>query len=247
MSDQDIFDKDDEQNKDEDLITNKDDIKTDDKTDNDQLLAKIVNEDGTPKYKSISEALAAAEHAQKHIKTLESDNSALKEKGSASDKLDELLDAVKQSQVSGKDKDDVSAISTDDVLGIVKNYLKDNKAAETKTDNINAVVKVFKDRFGKDASDKLYEKADDLGLSRTEINGMIANNPNAALKVLGVEGKVVDKADMVTTPSGIDAAQFRGTPETKPDSVMNTGSSKDLLDAWNASKARTNKRLGIEA
>ena len=243
MSDKDIFD---ENNKDDEPVITNDEPITPDEPTADQLLAKIVNEDGTPKYNSIAEALVASEHAQKHIKTLEADNSALKDKGNASDKLDELLEAVKnQSKGSGKDEGDVSAMNPKDVLGIVKEYLDDTKASETRTNNINMVAKAFKDRFGKDASEKLYGKADDLGFSRSEINGMIAQNPNAALTILGVEMKQAPNKDVVTTPSSVDAAQFRGTPDETPASVMDISSSKDLTDAWKASQERTLKRLGL--
>jgi len=241
MSDKDIFD--DKNKDDKPLITDEKPVIKDDDT-TDQLLSKIVNEDGTPKYKTIEEVLKASVHAQDHIKSLESDNAALKEKGNASDKLDELLEAVKQSKDSGQGDEDTSTMNPEDVLGIVKNYFDDTKAAEKRTGNIDVVAKVFKDRYGKDASEKLYGKADDLGFSRVEINSMIANNPNAALKVLGVEVKK-PIVDGITTPSSVSTNQFRDVSEEKPTSVMNISSSKDLTDAWNASKQRTLKRLGI--
>jgi len=241
MSDKDIFD---EKNKpDESIITNDEQIKTDEKS-TDQLLNSLVNDDGTPKYKTVEEALVGAANAQKHIKTLESDNTALKEKGNASDKLDELLEAVKQSKDSGQDDNNVSTMNPEDVLGIVKDYFSETKASETRTSNIKTVANAFKDRFGKDASEKLYGTAADLGFSRGEINSMIATNPNAALKVLGVEG-VQQKTDVVTTPTGVNAGNFLQKPELKPTSVMDLSSSKDLTDAFNASKQRTLKRLGI--
>lgn len=241
MSDKDIFD--DKNKDDEPIITNDEPITPDEKS-ADQLLKALVNEDGTPKYKTIEEALVGAANAQKHIKTLESDNSALKEKGNASDKLDELLEAVKQSKDSGQDDNNVSTMNPEDVLGIVKDYFSETKASETRTGNIKMVANVFKDRFGKDASEKLYGTADDLGFSRAEINSMIATNPNAALKILGVEG-VQKKVDVVTNPTGVDAANFLQKPDQKPTSVMDLSSSKDLTDAFNASRQRTLKRLGL--
>lgn len=244
MSDLDIFDDKDKNKPDEPVITDDKPIIPDEPTP-DQLLAQIVNEDGTPKYKTSEEALIAAKHAQDHIKTLEADNKSLKEKGNASDKLDELLEAVKQSQSSGQDENNVSTMKPEDVLGIVKEYFNDTKVAETRADNINNVVKVFKDRFGKDASDKLYKGAEDLGFTRNEINSMIATNPNAALKVLGIEKKVETPTDVLGTPSGIQASQFSGTPESKPVSIMGATTSKELVDAFNATRQRTLKRLGL--
>lgn len=243
MPDNDIFD--DKNKPDETIITDDDPIKNDELTP-DQLLAQIVNEDGTPKYKTANEALIAAKHAQDHIKTLETDNKVLKEKGNASDKLDELLEAVKQkSDGSGQD-DSVSTMKPEDVLGIVKEYFNDTKVAETRESNINSVAKVFKDRYGKDASDKLYGGAEDLGFSRKEINSLIAVNPNAVLKVLGMDKKVEQETDILAMKSSAAAAQFQGHPDKKPESIMGATSTKQLTDAFAASKQRTLKRLGIE-
>ncbi len=242
MPDKDIFDKDKENNNDD--KTNKDVIKPDDKS-TDQLLATIVNEDGSQKYKNIEEALSATAHAQKHIKTLESENAELKDKGDNTDKLDELLEAVRKSKGSGEGDKDTSAMKPEDVLGIVESYINDTKIAENKSNNIGVVANLFKERYGKDASEKLYGKAEDLGFSRDEINSMIANNPNAALKVLGEENKSVRKTDIITDKSSVSTRQFDVTPDDKPTSVMGIGSSKDLTDAWNASKQKTLERLGL--
>ncbi len=242
MPDKDIFDK--EDNTETDDITNTP-VTKDDEITTDQLLAKIVNADGTPKYKSDKEALIALQHAQEHIKTLEADNVAWKAKGDPSEKLDELLAAVKnQPKGSGKD-DNVSAIKPEEVLSIVKEYLDDTKASESKANNINMVAKAFKDRFGKDASDKLYGKAKDLGFTRNEINSMIATNPNAALTVLGVDMKKVGNPDIVSTNGGVDSSHFQGHPEKKPISVMDITSDKELSNAFKDSQKRTLERLGL--
>ncbi len=243
MPDEDIFDGNKDENKDDTIITNDDDDKGDKKAD--QLLTELLNDDGTQKYKTIEEALKAAAHAQKHISTIESENAELKEKGNASDKLDELLQAVKQSQGSGDGEKDSPTMKPEDVLGIVKDYFDDTKAAETRQDNIDLVTKIFKDRYGKDASEKLYGKTEDLGLSRKEINSMIANNPNAALKVLGIEAKQEKPSDSLTTKGSFGTEQFRGTPDTKPKSIMGATKTGELDDAWKASKARTLKRLNL--
>ena len=244
MSDQDIFD----ENKVTDNAAPTDDQSNDaGKDDNkpDDLLATIVNENGEPKYKSTEEALKGAAAAQDHIKNLESELAKLRDKGNASDKLDELIDVVKQSKGSGKgDEENTSTLKPEDVLGIVKDYISDSKAAESRESNINTVVNTFKTRYGKDASEKLYGKAEDLGFSKEEINRMIASNPNAALKVLG-EDKVKEKsADPVAGKGGVATANFQGKPEAKPTTIMGSSSSAELTDAWRASQRKTLERLG---
>jgi len=241
----DIFNKNQTENSTEWDQTKKPDVKTDDDAaTTDQLLAGIVNETGEPKYTKVDEALKGAAHAQKHIKDLESELAELKDKGNASEKLDELLNAVK-SQGSGQGEE-TSTMKPEDVLGIVQDYFKDTKAAEAREDNVNNVIKVFRDRYGKDASDKLYGKADDLGLSQEEINSMIANNPKAALKVLGENtSKTQAGQDPVTRLGSETTRDFQGKPSPKPTSIMGPTSTKNLNDAWAVSKQKTLERLGL--
>jgi hypothetical protein len=247
MADQDLFEEETGKNPAEGEVTPNPDANTDDANTVDQLLASIVNENGEQKYSTPEDALKGAAHAQKHIKAIESELAELKNKGNASDKLDELLEAVK-SKGSGKDDEtNVSAMKPEDVLGIVKDYFSDAKAAETRENNISTVTKVFRDRYGKDASENLYTKANDLGFSKEEINSMIANNPNAALKVLGEAAPKTPKGkDPVTSLGSVDTSQFQGHPNQKPKSIMGPTKTGELNDAWAASKKKTLERLGFD-
>jgi len=244
MPDNDIFDDDKVENKNISAEQTKPADVIDDKTTVDQLLATIVNEDGEPKYKTAEEAIKAMPHAQDHIKTLETELAELRDKGNASDKLDELLAAVK-SKGSGQDDENVSTMKPEDVLGIVKDFFSDTKAAEAREDNIQTVVTTFKNRFGKDASKELYGKADDLGFSREEINSMIASNPTAVLKILNVE-PVKQGKDVVAVPSGVRTDDFRGKHDEAPTTIMGVTKAGEIESAWAASKQKTLERLGIE-
>lgn len=239
MSDKDIFD-DKDQNKD-DLI----DDKNKDQETLETLLSEIKNEDGSQKYKDVAEVIKAYTHAQSHIKTLEEENATLRTKGDSSEKLDELLKTIKESKGSGQGDKDTSTMKPEDVLGIVKDFFNETKNAETEASNIEKVASAFKAKYGKDASEKLYGGASDLGFSRTEINSMIAKNPNAVLKMLGVTVTKKDNIDPTTMKSLQNAGEFRDKPEEKPVSVMDISSSKELTEAFNASKQRTLKRLGL--
>jgi hypothetical protein len=210
----------------------------------DQLLKNVVNENGEPKYKTIDELAKGAANAQDHIRNLETELKELREKGNASDKIDELLEAVK-SKGSGQGEE-ASTMKPEDVLGIVKDYISDAKAAESRETNIKTVTSVFKDRYGADASEKLYGKAADLGFSNEEINRLITTNPKAALKVLGEDQPKSAAADPVGGVGSVSTAHFQGKPADKPVSVMGLSSSKELTDAWKASQERTLERLGLK-
>lgn len=249
MPDQDIFDKENKEEKpiiDDKGIPTPEPSKDDDNKITDQLLTTIVNENGEQKYKTVEEALKGVPHAQLHIAKIERELAELKDKDNASDKLDELLEAVKQSKVSGEEDNTSPTMKPEDVLSIVQDYFTDTKAAEARQNNIDTVTKVFRDRYGNDASKELYGKADDLGFTRSEINSMIAQNPNAALKVLGVEIKGKPNVDTITVPGGVNSGSFQETAPSKPISIMGASKKGALRDAWRESKQRTLKRLGLE-
>ena len=246
MSDQDLFD--DDKVKDDDKPTdeptsNPEDKGGDDKPADDNLLNLVTNEDGTPKYKTVEELAKGAAHAQEHIQNLEKELSEARSKGDPTEKLEELLDAVKSGSGNGEE---TSAMKPEDVLGIVKEYLTDVKAAESRDNNIKSVTGHFRDRYGKDASEKLYGKAEDLGFTKSEINRMIATNPKAAMKVLGEDMNKPKSTDPVGSSGSVDTAHFREAPKEKARSIMGHTSQKVLMDSWEASKQKTLDRLGIK-
>lgn len=248
MPDQDIFDENKVEDKDKAPAepTNSGGEEGDKEEEADKLLSLITNEDGTPKYKTLEDMAKGAAHAQKHIQTLEKELHDASVLGNPTEKIEELLDAVKASASGkGESEGNASAMKPEDVLGIVKDYLTDVKAAESRESNIASVTTVFKDRYGKDASEKLYGKAEDLGFSKEEINRMIATNPKAALKVLGEEAPKKKTTDPVGGNGAVDTGHFRQAPPSAPKTVMGYTSSKELTDYWADRKQRTLERLGI--
>lgn len=244
MADQDLFEEE-ENNKPSDEPTKPTEEEKTGETPSgdDDLLKTITNEDGTPKYKTREDFIKGAANAQEHIKTLESELATLRAQGNPTEKLEELLEAVKSGGGKGEE---ASAMKPDDILNIVKDYFADVKAAETRENNITSVTSVFKNRYGKDASEKLYGKAADLGFSKSEINRMIATNPKAAMRVLGEDMPKAKPNDPVGGTGAVDTGHFRQTPPTTPKSVMGHTSQKVLQDAWEDSKRRTLERLGIK-
>ena len=244
MSDQDLFD----ENKVE-TPADGDPTKTPTATpDNsaEDLLKSIVNDDGQPKYGSTEEALKGAAAAQAHIRKLEAEMKTLREQGNATEKLDELMEAVKESKGSGQGDENTSTMKPEDVLHVVKDYLSDVKAAEARDTNIKSVTNHFRTKYGKEASEKLYGKAEDLGFSKGGINKLIANNPDAVLKVLGEDKPSARSTDPVTSGGSVNPAQFSGQAPAKPETIMGPTSSAKLTDAFAASKRRTLERLGID-
>jgi hypothetical protein len=248
MPDQDIFEEDKVIDDESGVQTGKPEDKSGDVDEgSDNFLNLITNDDGTPKYKSMEDLAKGAANAQEHIRKLEKELGELRAQGSPTEKIEELLDIVKSSRSGkGESNENASALNPEAVLNIVKDYFSDVKAAESRENNIKSVTTVFRDRYGKDASEKLYGKANDLGFTKEEINRMIATNPNAVLRVLGEDQPKKKSADTVGGVGSVAAEHFRQAPPDRPKTVMGFTSTKELNDAWAESKRRTLERLGIK-
>lgn len=246
MSDQDLF------NEDKDKPTDNDQDKAtptpnqqNQSPDYNQMLGMIVNAEGKPKYSTVEDALKGASHAQVHIANLEQELAALKANGDNSRKIDDVINALQsQSQETPNSDDGQLQLSATDIQNLVKNAVKDINSQTTKEQNIKEVTGKFRELYGDKASETLYSKAEDLGMSKEDINSLIAKNPTAAFRVLGVDTQAKPDIDPIKGDVNTENFQHRQEPEIK--SSMGYVSTKTLTDNWLASKKKTNKRLGLE-
>ena len=213
----------------------------------DLQLGMIVDAEGKAKYGSVDDALKGAAHAQAHIANLEQELAALRTDGEGSKKIEDVIAAL-QSQ---KDNDQKPAddgqpkgLSATDIQDLVKNAVRDINSQATQEQNIVSVTSKFKELYGEKASETLYSKANDLGMSKEDINGLIAKNPTAAFRVLGVDVKA--KPNLDVTHSSVNSEQFQEKGEPKIESSMGYVTSKKLTSNWLASKAKTNERLSSQ-
>jgi hypothetical protein len=217
---------------------------TDGVTGADAYLSLIVNEDGTQKYSTAEEALKGGVHAQSHIKNLETELSELRANADKGVDMEKILEALRAKPDDKSGEQAPAGLTADDVASQLETLLDKRDTATTTQANITTVTGVFKKLYGEKASETMYGKAKDLGFSQDEINGMIATNPNATLKILGVDKEKVISNDPITDGGGHVVDLSGGKPTEKPVSVMGATNSKDLTDAWKLSKEATNKRLG---
>lgn len=209
------------------------------------ILSGIVNQEGKPKYATVEDALKGAAHAQAHIAKLEQEMAELKAKTESAKKIEDLIGALEAKKDPTKENSkEPTKVDPADIQKIVQDVLQDVNQKATKEQNVKTVTSVFKKLYNDKASETLYGKAEDLGMSKAEINSLIASNPKAALKLLGVEDK--PSKDVDPTSSTVDPSRFQGQPPQKPKSVMGYVSNKDLTESWLATKQKTLKQLGIE-
>jgi len=211
----------------------------------DTYLSLILNEDGTQKYATAEEALKGSVHAQSHIGKLESELKELRENADKGVSMEQVLEAINKPK-EGEPAQQVAGVTAEDVASQVEQLLDKRNTETTRKDNITTVTTAFKTLYGDKASETMYAKANDLGFNEDEINGMIATNPTATLKILGIGGVKPIQRDPVTDGGGHIVDLSDGKPTEKPETIMGATDSKTLTDSWKASQAATNKRLGVE-
>ncbi len=212
----------------------------------DTYLGLILNEEGEQKYATAEEALKGSVHAQAHIGKLESELKELREAHSESASIEKVLEALNKKADDKSGEQTPAGISAEDVAAQVETLLVKRDTETTTKTNIATVTGVFKKLYGEKASETMYGKANDLGLSQDEINSMIATNPTATLKILGIGDVKASISDPVVDGGGHVLDLSDGKPTEKPATIMGATNSKTLTDSWKLSQAATNKRLGVE-
>ncbi len=241
MSDNDIFNTD----KDDKTPLTPPAVKVPDDTppSDDLLLGMIVNSDGEQKYKTRDDALKGAAHANVHIAKLEQELLALRDAHDKQPKLDDVISAIQSQQKPPVVDEKTDNISLTDIQALVNQTLEQNSVKQIRELNVAEVTGKFKELYGDKASETLYGKANDLGMSQEEINSLISTNPTAVFRMLGVaETKPTAKA---TIDGSVNPQVFDGVKPPEIKSSMGYLSSDQLKTNWLESKARTYEKLGL--
>ena len=212
----------------------------------DTYLGLILNEEGEQKYKTAEEALKGSVHAQSHITNLEAELKELRAGADSNVSMEKILEALKNKPDDKSGEQVPVGITADDIAKQVETLLTKRDVETTTQTNITTVTSVFKKLYGEKASETMYSKANDLGFSQDEINGMIATNPKATLTILGVDKEKIAAADPTVNGGGHAVDLSGGKPVETPATIMGATDSKALTNAWKLSQEATNKRLGVE-
>lgn len=202
MTDQSIF---------ENKQTSSTPIQSDDLND---LLSQIRNENGEPKYKSVRDALVGLQHSQEFIKTLRTEKSQveqqLNEVKPVADKVTELERIVLElTKPSTPVATSTSGMSEEAIAQLVETTLTKRQQDDVAKQNLTSVIGSVRAEFGDKAEEVFYSKAQEIGLSRADINALAARTPQAALKLIGVQAKnpTVKPTVSSTNTSSFEPAQ----------------------------------------
>lgn len=153
----------------------------------DQLLAGIKNERGEQKYSNVEAALSALQHSQEFIATLKREKEEVAAKLKAQEELEKLLAPRSQPAPVAEPQVVTKGVSEEDIVGI----LERREAALKARSNIGTVKEVLAEQFGAESGKELATRIAAVGVSKETADKIAAENPDAFLKLIGVERKKV--------------------------------------------------------
>ena len=204
-----------------------------------EFLAEFVGDE--KKYKTIEDALKSVPNAQAHIDRLEQE---LKDLKTGSDK-DELMNDIERKLLE-KMQPTVTpvveapnteptvladpapaAIDLDDVVTRVKSMLNQEQTEKQAVLQQKSVVEAAINAWGGDAEKNLYGRAAEVGMDAQAIDTLAATNPQAALKILGINSKPTGGSEIRGTIN-TQATKYTGNAQL-PTEPVNWGNDDELV------------------
>lgn len=149
------------------------------------LLNGIQNERGERKYSNVPSALEGLRNAQQFISQLKGESQSKEERIKQLEAQVAELNAVKESvEKLGLEKPN-SVISPDQIAELVTQTLSKRETEQAQKSNIQKVTSTLVERFGNEAEKKFYGKAQELGLSVSDMNELAAKSPSMVLQLFG--------------------------------------------------------------
>lgn len=173
----------------------------------DDLLLSIVDDSGSPKYKTVEDALKGLAHAQKHIKTIQEENQSFRLELDRRKAAEEVLEEIKRS--TKQEERPSTPFDADALADQVAQRLEAKSKAEQAKRNVELVNEKIAQKFGEKAKQVVSQKAAELGLSSEMLKQVAAESPMAALKMFGFEEP---KGTTVTRPTNdVNTENFNPT------------------------------------
>lgn len=215
------------------------------------LLASIKKEDGTPKYKTVDEALKALAHSQAFIptllsekQTLEQELSSLREQATKVASMEEVLKKLTANTDPKEETPPAGGLSAEQVAELVRKELAGQKTLTTQQDNARMVQTTLTSKFGDKTKEVVAKKAAELGTTPEALGSLALSNPKLVLTLFeasGVSG-VKPTTSSVNLPNGVRQSEL-----AKPEKSLLLGAtSRDQKDYMMKVKEAVYKRHNVE-
>jgi len=202
------------------------------------LLSSITSADGRQKYSDVSAALKSLPHANQHITELESEMVALKadlDKRSTAEEIMSQIDS-KIAQKPAAETPSAQPVDLSQIEALVDKRLNSVATQKIATDNLSAVTSKMSEVYGEKAEAMFYAAGQEAGLSAQELNALAAKSPVAALKLIGVDGKVTP-AQPAKSVGSVNTEALQPNVNDKPSAKVPVGaSSSQMVSAWRNAK-----------
>lgn len=183
------------------------------------------------KYKdNPDEMIKALVHSQKHIKTLETENSDYKTKVAQSMTLEQVLEQIKSTNSTPPTQNtptaSPSSVLDENTLNQKVEEVINKKTEAQRQEEAKAhVQKVLLDKFGSQekAVAEIKAKAVELGMSEAELNATAIRSPNAFFRLIGISEPQKTNVNLAPTGSNKNTAAMNYNP--KPQNKMKEYSS----------------------
>lgn len=191
-----------------------------------ELLAAIQNEEGNQKYKSVSEALVGASHAQAHIKRLEQEMADLRARVTEADTRASLVDSVRD---QGKDTSKPQ-LSRDELFDAFNQFDQAKRQQEMRQQNRTKVNTGLRERFGEAAANAVNRRAQEMGVTPEFLLDIGEKSPSAFFEYFKTETK---GSPSTTTSTDVNLSG-KGKTEEPSANIMYGASTQDVLNVWRA-------------
>lgn len=168
--------------------------------DEDAIIQTLVGPD--KKYKTVGDLARSTFYKENHIKRLEEENRAMRQRSTETKTVDDILKALNtqniapgqnqdndfsnQGQSNTDDQRNTSVPTTDEVAAKVLAALEAKTAEKNYNTNLDFTKKELVKAFGSDYPNILRQKSAELGLDDAMIDTMAKKSPKALLNLFGV-------------------------------------------------------------
>ena len=214
-------------------------VKAEAKSDYSEFLDAITNAEGKPKYKTVADALLGAAKAQEHIARIEQENADLRGVAKKVETMEQLLQRLE----TGKTGDPPAQPKIEDQESQILSVLEKREAANKERANRQSVLDSLRTKFGDKAEAVLKAKADDLGLSLSDLGNLAARSPKA---VLGYFNSEVKGTPSVLGTVNTDALVPKPADGAAPANMLWGASHKEQIAYMRQIKESVNRELGLQ-
>ena len=200
------------------------------------------------KYANVEAAQQAFVHQIKHISTIEEENAKMRELTAKESAAAELLKEIRTSSTTNQQKPTSQGVEVnEDVLSeIIEKKFQQRTQKQVADENAKSVVNTMSAEFG-DKAEEVYTKiANESGFTVAQLDQLASSNPKAVLKLAGVTN-VKSSPTPVLQGSVNTQSPFSLNEQKEPSSRVGMNpNSKQLQDAWAATRAKVYKDLNIK-